>query len=550
MRFSLSKFFSSLGGGNKVVHRRCLPRRRPELESLEARNLLAVTFSNPALMSGDVTVTGNTAPGQFLIQLGSSGGATQTIRFSDNNGQSFTTANLVGITSVTVNGVGRDTLTLDATNGVVGKAGTGLPINFNPGVGASTLVLQGNTPATTGAITEVLTAGTTAQAGTLTVAAATVSGGAVAASSSITFASLSLIQDTTQANSLTVNGPNQNSLIEFRDGPLVNGVQTNNILGLDTNGTGQRDDGLGGSASLAGQGAPTAGTKGNGFVSINFANKTTVTVNAQGANEFITLNSSAPAPGLQTLNLNGGSGGNNFYFDLPLQGVTTNLTNLPQAQQLSDPNQAFVQDLYIRFLGRVGSISELAYWRNQLDTGGPDARTTVIRGITGSDEALNLFVNNAFQQYLGRNARGDETPFFRNQLQSGGSEEQVLASVLGSPEFNSHSQSQNGSGTMDQQFVQNLYQVLLVRTPSQGEVSFQTTLLQSQTRTQVALSFLQSQEFRDNVVTQDFSQLLNRAPSQDDFNYFNGNPSLTLRVIREGFLTSPEFTAGEFGNLF
>src|SRR5437660_1141129 len=132
-------------------------RRRPNLELLEDRNLLSVTFSNPATLSGDVTLTGTAGADQFIVRLGAtSGTGGQTIQFSDNGGTSFTTANLSGITSITVNGMGGgDRLTFDMSNGVIGRAAAALPISFDAGSGRSTLILEGAPPSTNGTVTEV-----------------------------------------------------------------------------------------------------------------------------------------------------------------------------------------------------------------------------------------------------------------------------------------------------------------------------------------------------------------------------------------------------------
>src|SRR5581483_7756574 len=130
MSLSLSSLFASRK--NSAAARRASRRGLPDLERLEDRTVLSVTFSNPATMSGDVAVTGTDAADQFLIRLGTTAGADQTSDFVD-NGQT-TTAKLSGITSITVNGMGgNDQLTLDMSNGLIGAAGTALPISFNAG---------------------------------------------------------------------------------------------------------------------------------------------------------------------------------------------------------------------------------------------------------------------------------------------------------------------------------------------------------------------------------------------------------------------------------
>jgi hypothetical protein len=500
--------------------------------------VLTITFSNPATMSGVATIIGTSGPDQFVVRLGTPG-ANQTIQLSDNGGKNFVTTSLAGITAINVNGQGgRDTLTLDMSNGLIGEA-AGLPITFDAGAkGRGTLVVKGTPPSSNGTISEVFTAGANSKAGTLTLSAA--GGASGASSSSITFTNLSLLQDTLSAASLTVNGPTGNSLLALRNGPNLNGVRTDIIQGVNSARTGEGEhEGEDENGNSQGNMSNTAAI-GNGFVPIEFANKTTVTVNAQSGDDVVALDVTRAAAGLKTLNLNGGAG-NNVLLDLNRpSGVTVNLQNFQQT--ITDRNDAFIEDLFIRDLGRPASASDLAFWRGVLSSSG---RQAVISGIEESQEGIDQLVRSLYREFLNRDARNGEEMFWVNLMQSGQTEEQVLAGIIGSPEFYNFAQTQVATGTPDQRFITEVYQVLFGRAPRADEITYWTNLLQGQTRTQAVMQFFQSPEFRTDVITALYNQFLGRDPENGGLTFWR-NSNLTLKDIRQGILSSGEFASNEF----
>jgi hypothetical protein len=582
MPLSLSSFFARRGRNRTVTALARALRRLPDLERLEDRTVLSITFSNPATMSGDVTLTGTSGPDQFIVRLGTTSG---TIQFSDDNGQTFTTANLAGITSVTVDGQGgNDRLTLDMSNGVIGTAGTSLPISFNAGgSGHSTLTLHGSPPAANGTVSEVFTAGTDARSGTLTVnAAGTTPAGA--ASDSITFTNVSTLRDTMNATSFTVNANDQNNAVLITNGPTVNGVATDVIQGLNTGGTGERDRdrdqehegqvgddngqgddnnsqgdknaGKNGKGDDNGQGDDKGGnimdvddssadhdeSRGNGFVTIQFANKTTVSVNTLGGNDLIVLNVTTPAAGLKTLNLDGGTGNNFLAVVNAPAGVTLNTANLPQSNRTTDSDDAFIEEQFEQDLDRPARMDELPFWKGVLNSGGQGAgRLNVIQGIERSDEGLDMQVRGLYRQYLGRDALNGEEMFWVSLLKDNETEEQVIAGILGSQEFFNLAQTQVTTGTPDERYITAVYQTLLGRTPQPSEVTYWTKLLQTTPdRTQAVMQFLESPEFRTDVITALYTSLLNRMPEQQGLSFWL-NPHFSMEDIREGIMGSAEF---------
>jgi hypothetical protein len=545
-------------------------RAPPDLEKLEDRTVLSVTFTNSAAMSGDVTLTGTPGNDQFLVRLGTTSG---TIQFSDNNGQTFTTANLAGITSITVNGDGgNDQLTLDMSNGVVGQSGTALPISFNADShGHSTLIVEGNPPSANGTVSEVLNAGADSSSATLTITAAGVTSGTTttgAASDSISLTNVSSLQDTMNATSFTVNTANTNQEVLITNGPMVNGVATNVIQGLNTGRTGEHnedmnfdhdqkrhnsgdDNGKGddnnqgdennqGKNDDEGEGDDVA--HGNGFLSIQFANKSTVSVNTGSGNDLIVLNVTTPAAGLKTLNLNGGAGNNILGLLNAPSGVTLNLMNLSSSNRITDSDDVFIEELFEQDLGRTGDMDEIGFWKGILNSGGQGAgRLNVINGIAKSDEGLDMMVRNLYRQYLGRDAVNGEERFWVNLLKDNETEEQVISGILGSQEFYNLAQTQVTTGTPDQRYITAVYQVLLGRTPQPNEVTYWTNLLATTPdRTQAVMQFLESQEFRTDVITALYTSLLNRLPEANGLNFWL-NPHFNLSDIRSGIMSSGEF---------
>jgi hypothetical protein len=204
-------------------------------------------------------------------------------------------------------------------------------------------------------------------------------------------------------------------------------------------------------------------------------------------------------------------------------------------------SQKFVQALYTDELGRTASAAEVASWENVL--GGPGGQAAVVSGIANSTEARTHTVTGWFQTYLGRTPSAAEVSVWAPLLASQ-TQEQVLSGILGSTEFFNDAQNMGFGGTgptaADQNFVIALYQDLLGRTPSQTEVNNQVAALQQMTPQQLALSFLQSTEYRTDVVEGYYTSLLHRSGSAAEVAGWV-NSALDLRTIRMDFEDSAEF---------
>jgi uncharacterized delta-60 repeat protein len=172
-------------------------------------------------------------------------------------------------------------------------------------------------------------------------------------------------------------------------------------------------------------------------------------------------------------------------------------------------NERFVQALYLDSLGRAGSKAELDGWA-ALITGQDGSLALVASAIEHSPEARDRQVRSWYQTFLGRNAAPGEEMGWVNFLLNGATEEQALSLFLAGGEFYQRAQTLVSSGTPDERYAQALYMLLLDRTGSAQEVAGQVSALPAAGLTGVALGFLQSVEFRADLVTAYYTVLLHR----------------------------------------
>jgi hypothetical protein len=233
-----------------------------------------------------------------------------------------------------------------------------------------------------------------------------------------------------------------------------------------------------------------------------------------------------------------------------------NLNNASSIQAFAGPDTAdrasgfiglsttehFIQALYLDEVGRAGTKTELDGWLPVFNgSGGAGA---VAAGIKGSQEAHDHQVKSWYLTYLGRQASGGEEQGFVNELLAGQTEEQVLSQILGSSEFVSHAQTLVTTGTVQQRFAQALYQLLLNRSASPGELSNAIVAIGRLGQQGFALSILQSQEFRTYQVEGYYNALLHRPSDSTGLNGFvsSAEDMSSVRASIEG--TSEFFNKG------
>jgi Domain of unknown function (DUF4214) len=507
-------------------------RLRPTVEGLEDRTLLSISFSGPN-NSGLCTITGTPAENQSIIQL--KAGDPTTIEFSQSGVLGLVSvlvdAALSGITGVDVLAApGIAKLTINENNGLIGKS-TPLPIRFAGGPGLDTLLLEGTA---TGPVTETFTQGPGQGGGVLDITNGMLS-------STISLTGVGRINDTMTGATLTINTSANaaNNFVMVHNGASVDGFQTDtvdlrNITLVSAN---MDDEDLGNLNSVTNLADAADSFPFGTFESVSFANKTNLAINGNGRDNFFLVAVTQPAAGFHSLTLDGVSGFNAAAIVFLPPSVSLSLINIQV--QAKDNDSAFIEEMYEERLGRLASQAELAAWLKVFQTSGQSAVAT---GIEQSLEARTDLVEEFYLRYLGRAALNGEEQGWVQLLMKGETEEQVIAGILSSSEFYTRTQTLISSGTPDQRYVQALYQLLLNRSASAGEVASWVSKLQVVGRFGVALGILESVEFRAAAITVYYVEFLQRLPDVQGLAGWLGS-SLSLEQIRLGFESSGELLA-------
>jgi hypothetical protein len=300
-----------------------------------------------------------------------------------------------------------------------------------------------------------------------------------------------IVNGTVFGTATTVNTGNGTNVVQVTgtiDPVTVNGGSGNNTLNVDATGSG----------------APAVVTQPGRVVGDH------VSVNYSGA-RTINLNNA--------LAVNTTAGPNTRDRDAAFIGL--------------NPQERFVQALYLASLGRAGSMAELDGWLGTLNS--PGGQQAVATAVEGSAEAQEHLVQTWYLTYLGRQVQGGEEIGWVAQLQSGQSEEQVLAQILGSQEFFNHAQTGRSGGTANQNYVKALYQLLLGRSASDSELAGWVSALPGLGAQGVALAVLQSQEGRTDLFEGYYNALLHRPASAAEVDGWRSSrlDAHTARVLFE-----------------
>ena len=232
-------------------------------------------------------------------------------------------------------------------------------------------------------------------------------------------------------------------------------------------------------------------------------------------------------PGTYTVTASGGG------LSSPItQTITVGSTNARVTFRGS--NDAYLTKLYQNILGRVPQAGELAGWSQTLSVLGT---TTVVNAIERSAEARTRLVKSWYQTHLGRAAQNGEEQWLVAGFLAGATEEQMLATLLGTQEYLQHSGAIVGGTSSNNTFIQALYRQLLNRTASSGEVNYWGGTLPALGRSGVAAFFLGSADYRGIQVGSYYTSLLHRstAPSTDvSFWTHSGLDLCTIRIFFEG----------------
>jgi hypothetical protein len=223
-----------------------------------------------------------------------------------------------------------------------------------------------------------------------------------------------------------------------------------------------------------------------------------------------------------------------------------------EANAVISNNAGFVFQQYIDFFDREPYAGEVSPWVSALDRG--LSRADLIEVFMDSEE---FFFKGKFitQTYLGILTRDADYAGFRGWLGAllvGVSREQIVQAFLDSGEF----QSRFGSNLTNGQFVERMYNNILLRSSDPGELNAWVGGLNSGqlTKAQVALSLLDSEEFQGLFLSQNrvdisllYFDMLQRDPDAGGFSYWVEvlNSGASLTSVIDGFLNSPEYRAND-----
>ena len=118
-----------------------------------------------------------------------------------------------------------------------------------------------------------------------------------------------------------------------------------------------------------------------------------------------------------------------------VQQLSANVLGSPEYYQTQGggTNQGFLEAMYQDVLRRPIDSGALASDQLYLAQGG--SRSLLALSVTTSVEASQLFVEDAYETYLGRQADPGGLAYYTQSLQTGSTYEQVIAALVGSPEF-------------------------------------------------------------------------------------------------------------------
>jgi Domain of unknown function (DUF4214) len=244
--------------------------------------------------------------------------------------------------------------------------------------------------------------------------------------------------------------------------------------------------------------------------------------------------------GIAALNLNNFASVNALAIPDTVDRRTSAIT---AASPDLSPQEAFVDQLYLNALGRLGAKSELDGWAALFSTPGfsqSQAQAAIATDIEHSAEARGHLVQSWYVIFLGRSAVGGEEQGWVNLLLAGQTEEQMLSGILSSAEFYNRAQTLGLAGTADQQYVEALYLLVLNRTGASSEVAGWINALPSLGRQGMALAFLHSTESRAAQFEGYYNVLLNRPDDQPGLNSWVFS-NLDMTSVRVGFEAGPEF---------
>lgn len=177
-------------------------------------------------------------------------------------------------------------------------------------------------------------------------------------------------------------------------------------------------------------------------------------------------------------------------------------------------NQAYINALFVSFLGRTGTLPELNRWVSRLSMNG--GRATVVSAIMRSNEASKLVVQSLYNQLLGRPAESQSV--WISQLEKGATIEKVIEAIVASKEFATRAEKLFPQANSNTAFVNSLVRLLLNDKADPASVAKWIRDLPMRMRNGVASDVLKSNDFRTGAVRTFYGDpTLNPLPYQPYF---------------------------------
>jgi hypothetical protein len=205
---------------------------------------------------------------------------------------------------------------------------------------------------------------------------------------------------------------------------------------------------------------------------------------------------------------------------------------------LETHSAALVRKLYNQVLHRDPDQGGWQFWTHQVDAGATTLGN-IATGFFESPERLDPIIAQMYHDYLLRVADAAGLAFWRGIWQHDGGPENVIAGIVGSPEF-----FQSAAGT-NAAWVSAVYSRLLNRPADPAGEAFWTSLLDNHTLTLagVVLGFVGSQENFQNLVVGWYQEYLGRAPNstEEAIDVNQLLQGVTQRAIQIQILNLPEY---------
>lgn len=179
----------------------------------------------------------------------------------------------------------------------------------------------------------------------------------------------------------------------------------------------------------------------------------------------------------------------------------------------SGTTSGFITSIYQDVLGRVPQANEIQLWTNFLASSNRQAMATA---VLTSPEASTLDVLSDYLSYLRRDADTGGLQFFVSALKSGATNQQVIAQLMGSQEY-----VNLANRGVFSRYVGQLYQEILKRSPTSGDLSYWTGVLnQGASAFDVAQAIASSPEYRSLQIKQYYVTYLDRQADQGGMNFY------------------------------